>query len=149
MDLLERFTEYASAFGDVFKSDDWTVLEPFFTEGAVYALEGADFFAGRHEGREAIFAALKASLDSFDRRFATRSLEIQDGPALREGAVWFKWQACYRSPGVPELVIGGTETITFDGDRIERLVDHFPLQMGGIVENWFSHYGSLLPDASV
>ena len=144
MDPIDRYKEYAAAFEDVVKSDDWTLLESFFTEDAVYELVGAEFFEGRHEGREAIFAALKASLDSFDRRFETRELEILEGPALKEGAVWMRWRASYRSPGVPELVIDGQELASFEGDRIARLVDVFPLEMGPITQYWFEHYGDQL-----
>ena len=33
---LERFGQYAAAFEQAFESDDWSVLEPYFTEDAVY-----------------------------------------------------------------------------------------------------------------
>jgi hypothetical protein len=145
MDAIARFTEYAAAFEDVYKSDDWTALEGFFAEDAVYELSGAEFFAGRHQGRDAVFAALKASLDSFDRRFETRQLEVLEGPALREGGVWLRWRASYRSPGVPELTIDGEESVFFEGDRIVRMVDRFPLEMGPITAYWFEQYGSRLP----
>lgn len=144
MDPIGRYKEYAAAFEDVFKSDDWTQLESFFTENAVYEMVGADFFAARHEGRDAIFAALKTSLDSFDRRFETRELKILEGPGLKEGAVWMRWRASYRSRGVPELVIDGQELATFEGDRIARLVDVIPLEMGEITQYWFEHYGHQL-----
>ena len=145
MDPIGRFREYAAAFEEVFESDDWTLLEGFFSEDAVYELVGAELFEGRHEGRDAIFAALKASLDNFDRRFETRQLEILEGPALEEGAVWMRWRASYRTPGVPELVIDGQESARFEGDRIVRLVDVFALEMGHISQYWFEHYGSRLP----
>jgi hypothetical protein len=147
MDAIARFTEYAAAFEDVYKSDDWTALERFFSEDAVYELTGADLFVGRHEGRDAVFAALKASLDRFDRRFETRQLEALEGPALRDGAVWMRWRASYRSPGVPELVIDGQESVFFEGDRIVRMVDDFPLEMGPITAYWFEQYGDRLPPA--
>ena len=67
-----------------------------------------------------------------------------EGPLEREGAVWFKWRLGYSGPGVPELSMDGTETAYFEGDRIQRLVDHIPLEMGAITEHWMSHYQSLL-----
>lgn len=147
MDAIARFMEYAEAFETVYESDDWTLLEGFFSEDAVYELTGAEFFAGRHEGRDKIFAALKASLDRFDRRFETRELEMLEGPALRGGAVWLRWRSSYRSPHIPELVIDGAESAFFEGDRIVRLVDAIPLEMGPITAYWFEHYGNRLPPA--
>lgn len=144
MDPMTRFREYAAAFEDVVKSDDFSVLEPFFSEDAVYELIGGPPFAGRHEGREAVFAYLKQSLDSFDRRFGSRQLEVLDGPALRDGAVWMRWRVCYKSAGLPELVLDGEETVSFEGDRIGRLEDRFPFEMAPLVEHWFSHYGDQL-----
>lgn len=145
MEPLERFIAYATAFEETVRSDDWTGLEAFFTDDALYEVTGSPIFAARHQGREAVFAGLKASLDAIDRRFETRELEMLKGPELRDGAVRFKWRAAYRSPGVPELVFEGLETVVFEGDRIRHLVDEIPLEMGGITEHWLNHYETLLP----
>ncbi len=144
MDPLARFIEYASAFEEAVKSDDWSTLESYFTEDAVYEVTGSPAFAVKCEGRESVFAALKASLDALDRRFETREFEMLEGPTSREGVVRFKWRVCYRGPGVPELVIDGWEAAYFEGDRIQRLVDDIPMEMGSITEHWMNHYQSLL-----
>lgn len=145
MNPIERFGEYAEAFETFVKTDDSAVLEPFFCEDAVYETLGGPPFAGRHEGREAVFGYLKASLDAFDRRFETRELELLEGPALRDGSVWLRWRACYRSPGLPELAIDGEETVRFEGDRILRLEDTIPSEMSALTEHWFDHYAEKLP----
>ena len=75
--VANTFREYATAFEDVVKTDDFRRLEPFFAEDAVYEIRGGPPFAGRHVGRAAILAYLKASLDGFDRRFQTRRLDIR------------------------------------------------------------------------
>jgi hypothetical protein len=144
MEPLARFLEYAAAFEKVVETDDWKLLEPFFTEDAVYEIRGTEPFSARHRGRDAIFEGLKRSLDAMDRRFETRELEVLEGPELREGAVWLKWRASYRSPGVPELVLDGVETAEFEGDRIVRLTDIVPLEMSAITRHWLDHYESLL-----
>jgi hypothetical protein len=144
MDPLRRFAEYAAAFETFFESNDEAAIEPFFSEDAVYEILGGPPFAGRHEGRAAVFTHLRASLDGFDRLFATRELELLEGPELRDAAVWLRWRASYRSPGVPELVIDGEESVTFSGDRIVRLEDVFALQMSALVERWFGQYGDRL-----
>lgn len=147
MDPIARFAEYAAAFERVYASDDWSQLEPYFTEDAEYLMVGSQAFAGRHSGRDAAFAALKRSVDSLDRRFQKREVQLLEGPALVEGAVWFRWRASYRSEGVPELVIDGEERVEFEGDRIRRLTDRFPLETGSIFEHWMSHYANRLPPA--
>lgn len=144
MDPLERFGAYAAAFESFYDSDDLAILEPFFTEDAVYEISGGPPFAGRHQGRDAVLAYLKRSVDGFDRRFASRELELLGGPELRKGAVWLRWRANYRSPGLPELSIDGEETVEFEGDRIRVLRDDFALQASAIVAHWFDHYGGEL-----
>jgi len=144
-DTLARFLEYAAAFEKVVETDDWSGLEPYFAEDSVYHVSGPPPFAGRHEGRESVFAALKASLDNLDRRFETRQVDMLEGPELRNGGVWFRWRASYRSPGLPELVIDGEESVVFEGSQIQELKDHLEPQMGGIAESWIQHYGAMLP----
>ena len=41
MSALARFQQYAEAFEEVFESDDWSHLEPYFTEDAVYEIHAA------------------------------------------------------------------------------------------------------------
>jgi hypothetical protein len=142
---VERFQEYARAFEDFAKSDDPAVLEPFFSEHVVYEILGGGPLEGRHVGRAAVLAHLTASLDGFDRRFATRELQLLEGPVERAGAVWMRWRANYRSPGLPELSIDGEETAHFEGDRISRLEDRLPPEATSIMQVWFEAYGDRLP----
>lgn len=144
MNPLERFGAYAAAFEQYVETNDPAVLEPFFSEDAVYEILGGPPFAGRHEGREAVFAHFRASLDGFDRLFEQRELELRAGPELRGDEVWLAWRATYRSQGLPELVVDGEESVHFAGDRIARLEDRFELAMSGLVERWFEIYGEKL-----
>jgi hypothetical protein len=146
VDLIARFQEYADAFEVVFENDDWSLLEPYFTEKTVYEIHAAPPFGARTEGREAVFAALKASLDSVDRRFDTRDLEITEGPELRDGAVWFRWRVRYGRAGTPGMVIEGTETARYEGDRIALLEDTFTEQsQAGVLEFLGAHGDKLKP----
>ena len=36
MSILERYQGYAAAFEQTYEDDDWSRIEPFFAEGAVY-----------------------------------------------------------------------------------------------------------------
>jgi len=128
MDPVERFQEYADAFEVVFDTDDWSTLEPFFTEDAVYEIHADPPFGARTEGRDAVFEALKESLDANDRRYDSREMEYLEGPLLRDGAVWMAWRITYTAGDAPELVFEGEETAHFEGDRIVLLEDHFSEQ---------------------
>ena len=60
MNSLARFQQYADAFEEVFESDDWSRLEPYFTEDAIYEIHAAPPFGARSEGRaHLIFARSK------------------------------------------------------------------------------------------
>jgi hypothetical protein len=125
VDPIARFGEYAAAFEVAFAKDDWSAVEPYFSEDAVYEILGGPPFAGKWEGRRAVLEYLKASLDAFDRRFETRELELLEGPELRDGAVWIRWRGTYRVADAPPFVMEGEETARFQGERIARLEDRF------------------------
>lgn len=126
MTLLERFMAYAAAFEDAYASDDWSKLDPHFTDDAVYETIAAPPFGNRTEGRLALQEFFKVLVDGFDRRFDTRSVEILEGPVERGNTVWFRWAGTYTRAGVPALRIEGEETATFEGERIKRLEDRMP-----------------------
>ena len=149
MNPVARFGEYAAAFERAFEDDDWSVLEPYFTDDAVYETLAGPPFGGRHEGRDALFAALKRSLDTYDRRFDTRELALLEGPEDRDGAAWIRWRATYRVGDAPPMVIEGEETAYFEGDRIVRLEDRFSEESGKGALEWMEQHGeSLKPAAS-
>jgi hypothetical protein len=144
MDAIARFGEYAQAFEKAYESDDWSILEPYFTADAVYEIIGDPPLSGRKEGRDAVFDHLKTSVDGFDKRFDTRELELLKGPELRDGAVWLRWQVRYTRAGLPELKFVGEETARFEGDRIDRLVDRYGDGVAASVASYFSTHGAKL-----
>ncbi|MCZ6464612.1 MAG: nuclear transport factor 2 family protein [Proteobacteria bacterium] len=145
MDPIARFGEYATAFEDVYKSDDWSLLDPYFTDDAVYEIEADPPFGARHEGRAVIYKALKESLDNNDRRFASRNLELLEGPKNVDGAVWIRWRATYTLEGAPDFVMNGEETAHFEGDRISRLVDVFTEETQKNALAYLRAHGDKLP----
>ena len=104
--MIDRFLAYAVAFEEGVKSDDWSVVEPFFTEDAVYETNNGPPFGGKREGRAAILAFFKQSLDEFDRRFDSREGDLLEGPTEKDGSVWIKFVATYRVAGARQR--GGT-----------------------------------------
>ena len=124
MNLIHRFIEFAAAFEKTFVDDDWSHLEGFFTEEAVYEVTGGLPLGGRWEGRAAVLVHLRESLEELDRCFETRQTEIVGAPTVEGETVRFEWRGTYRTQGMPELVFGGVETAEFDGERIRMLVDN-------------------------
>lgn len=144
MRLTERFLQYAAAFEECVADDDWSRLEAYFTEDAVYETKADPPYDFVHEGRAAVCAGLKASLDNFDRRFADRRLELLEGPTETDDTVWLRWRATYTVEGAPDLSIEGEERARFVGDRIARLEDTIPSDAASRVTAYFGQYGDRL-----
>ncbi len=125
MSNIARFAAYAAAFENAYESDDWSVVEPFFAENAVYDAGSARFLGGHFEGRDAILAYFKDALDGFDRRFDSREITPIEGPVEEGDQVRVRGSATYRAEGVPELVLVLDEIVTFDGDLIVRIEDRY------------------------
>lgn len=146
MDRIARFMGYAAAFEEAYASDDWSKIEPFFTEDAVYQPLGA--FGAPIEGRQALKAAFKKMVDAFDRRFASRGVEVVDGPTVRDDTVWFRWAATYTLPGAPALRMVGEETAVFAGDRIRHLEDRMADEEAKSVLAYMAAHGAKLKPAA-
>ena len=137
MAIQDRYLEYAEAFEKSFKDDNWARIEPYFTDGAVYEGEPVA------RGRAAILVKLQNSVDNFDRRMDTRTLTFQK-PTTRADAVTVRWKATYTKKGLPDLTLSGTETATFEGDRIASLRDDFDADAQKAMGEWMEKHGKAL-----
>ena len=144
MSIVARFGEYAAAFEKVFENDDWSILEPYFTENAVYEVLANPPLGGRQDGRDNIFSGIKIALDTFDRRFDGRVLELVDGPEVRDGAVWIRWRGTYQLSEAPDFILEGEETAHFEGDRISRLEDTFSEGTDEKLQRYMEEHGAKL-----
>lgn len=124
MNLVQRFLAYASAFEETYVDDDWSRLEPFFTEGATYRVTGGPPLGGLWTGRAAVIDHLHDVVEHFDRRFDERRVDIEGAPEVGDEELAFDWRATYTLAGAPDLVVRGRERAVFDGDRIHTLEDH-------------------------
>jgi hypothetical protein len=77
MSLVARFEAYAADFEVTYADDDWSRLEPYFTEDAVYSTPANGV---RISGRTSVLAVLKAAVSGFDRRCDSRRLWTTVGP---------------------------------------------------------------------
>jgi hypothetical protein len=137
MGILDRYLAYADAFEESFVDDDWSRIEPFFTESAVYEGEPDA------QGRAAVIAKLKGGVDAFDRRMDSRRIEFEK-PTTDGDTLVVRWKGTYTKKGRPDLVISGTETAIFEGDRIARLRDTFDAGAQKAMGEWMAAHGSAL-----
>jgi len=139
---IPRFAAYAAAFEKAYEDDEWSALEEFFSEDAVYEIGMPILGAERCEGREAILGWFKDVLDRFDRNFESRELEAIEGPREEGNEVWLRGAAIYRAPGVPEFRLVLKETLRFEGDRIVHLEDQYTDEMKEETDRFIREYGS-------
>jgi SnoaL-like protein len=126
MSLIPQFGAYAAAFEKAYVADEWSLVAPYFTEDAVYDAGLPELLGGRMEGRAAILDYFREVLNRFDRRFASRRVELLEGPRETGRSVWIKGRALYTAAGAPDLVFDLEETAHFDGACIRLLTDAYP-----------------------
>jgi hypothetical protein len=137
MSILDRFQAYAEAFEESYVDDDWSRIEPFFTEDAVY--EGDP----DARGREAVLAKLRGGIDAFDRKMDRRIPDFQT-PKVDGNQLVMKWTVRYEKADAPDLVLSGVETAVFEGDRIALLRDDFDPEAQKAIGEWMAEHGAKL-----
>ena len=147
MNDVERFEQYAADFEVAFESDDWSAVGRHFSEDAVYETLAGPPMGGCYEGRNAVLASMKQTLDGFDRRFDSREVTFLEGPEMRDGSVWLRALVNYSVAGAPDLTLEGIATATFDGDRIIRLEDSYPQGVADVVVKYLNAHGAKLRPA--
>ncbi len=108
MSIADRFQSYADAFEETYLDDDWSRIEQYFTEDAVY--EGAPEDA---HGRSAVLAKLKDSVNALDRRMDSRTVDFEQ-PSVTGNTIKVKWKASYSKAGCRDLLLSGAETAVFE-----------------------------------
>jgi hypothetical protein len=138
MSILDRYQAYADAFEVSYEDDDWSRIEPYFTEDAVYEGDPEDA-----QGRDAVLAKLKGGVDGFDRNMDSRTPDFNP-PSIDGDTLRMQWSVTYTKAGAPDLVISGLETATFEGDRIARLRDDLDPAAQKAMGEWMAAHGALL-----
>jgi len=140
MDNPTCFMQYAAAFEETFKDDDWSRLRQYFTPDAVYTIEAETFPATLH-GPDAIFAGMKKSLDGFDRRFDSRTIAIVDPPVFEGDTMRVGWEVTYGKSGTEPFVLPGRTTAQFRDGKIAKLTDHYDASVGPAAAAWIRKSG--------
>ena len=139
MGIQERYTEYADAFEKTMADDDWSRLEQYFSDDAVYEGEPVA------RGRAALLKRLQNSVNTFDRRMDSRTVTFEK-PTVKGNVVTARWRGVYTKKGLPDLTISGLEHATFDGNRIASLDGEFDPSAQKAMDAWMQKHGSALQD---
>ena len=137
MNIEGRYQAYAEAFEQSYADNDWSRIEQYFTQDAVY--EGDPDASGR----DAVLAKLKTGVDNFDRRMDSRAPDFEP-PTVEGDTLTMKWSVSYTKAGAPDLRISGVETAVFEGDRIALLRDTFDPEAQKAMGEWMAQHGALL-----
>ncbi len=148
MSPLESFIAYANAFEETFIDDDWSRLERYFAEDAIYEVVGGAM-ACRIQGRPAIFAGLKKSLDGFDRRVDGRVVQVTSEPKVAEDSVSLQWSVTYSKEGAPDYVLEGSSRARYVDGLIVELVDSYGPEADETARGWMSKYAPELDPSYV
>ena len=95
----------------------------------------------RVTGPEAIFAALKKSLDGFDRRFERRRVALRGLPRPGWNRLTLDWAGTYTTAGWTPLVLEGTSKVLYRQGRIARLSDSFAVGSNEMLRAWSTQNG--------
>lgn len=151
-DAIQTFGAYASAFEETFADDDWSRLEQYFAEDARYEISGGPF-ACAIDGRDAILAGLKKSIDGFDRKFDYREIELTSGPTVTSTGdgdgdeLRMTWKVHYRMDGAPDISLPGASMLRVNDGVIQLLRDEYNDEELSEIGAWLAEHGAGL-DAS-
>jgi len=135
MDTLQRFLAYAGDFEKTLADDDWSRLTQYFNDDAVYEVK-APSFGCKLEGPKAIFAGIKKSLDGFDRKFASRDIELKGAPEVEGDEMRMKWEVTYHQKDVPDFILRGNSVVRYRDGKIAHISDCYD----AAVENEFADW---------
>lgn len=147
MSDLAHFAAYAQAFEIAFLTDDWSHIEPHFTDDAAHVVAATGLLAADDQGRDAVVSGLRDVVHQLDRRFDVRIPEILEGPMRREDGVWMRFRLTLRREGVPDLEIEGTHLAAFRDGRIARIDERVAPQICSQVDATLRNFDALLKPA--
>lgn len=139
MNLLDRFFAYAQDFEKTYADDDWSRLETYFAPDAVYLVEKVSF-ACRVEGRDAVLAGMRRSVDGFDRK-CKRDLGFNGKPYVEGDRVVLPWKGTYTHGDAPPLAISAIQTADYRDGLIVKLTDLYDDDVAARYDAWLAEHG--------
>ena len=144
MSDLARFYAYARAFEVAVLTDDWTLLEPFFTPDAEHRVVGPAPFACDDRGRDAVIAGLRASVDRIERRCDARIPEVIAGPEIRTEGIWMRFGVGLRHAGLADLWFEGEHVVAMREGRIARIDEQMDPASSAAAAAWLREHAARL-----
>ncbi len=135
MDIMQQFMAYAGDFERTLADDDWTRLQRYFANDAVYEVK-AESFGCHLTGPAAIFAGMKKSLDGFDRKFTKRDIEVTSGPEISGDEMRMGWKVAYTKEALPPFVLRGNSTVRYADGKIVYLADSYDPSVAAELAAW-------------
>jgi hypothetical protein len=135
MDILTHFLAYAGDFEKSYKDDEWTRLNQYFTDDAVYEVKGLGTNC-RLQGPTAIFKGIKKSLDGFDRRFDSRKIDITSAPVVEGDTMRVGWVVTYEKKGLAPFPLRGRSEARYRDGKIAYLGDSYDAAMAADAVEW-------------
>ena len=124
MSPLEPFMAYARDFEATYADDDWSRLEKYFADDAVYEVKNVSY-ACRLVGPEAIFTGIKKSLDNFDRPMDRRKIDVLAPPRVDGDRLEIDWAVTYTLGDAPQVRVEATSAVVVGDGRITHLEDAY------------------------
>ena len=141
---IQVFMAYAAAFEESYADDQWGRLEAYFPVDAHYVVSGGPF-ACEIQGRSAMLAGLKKSLDGFDRHFDHRQIELVGAPSVvttdQGDEIQIRWNVHYGKAGAPDVILPGSSVILVHNGRIQQLTDVYVDEELAEIGVWLAEYG--------
>jgi len=149
---IQVFMAYAAAFEESYADDDWSRIEQYFADDARYTVSGGPF-ACEIDGRAAVIAGLKKSLDGFDRHFDHREIELTSGPVLAESGdgheIRMTWNVHYQKAGAPNVILPGSSVVQVLDGQIQHLTDVYVDEELAEIGAWLAAHGDGLDGSYV
>ncbi len=122
MSAMETFMAYAADFEKSYDDDDWDRVAPHFSDDAVYEVR-SESMGCQLTGPQQIVAGFKKSLDGFDRRFDTRTIEIVGDIEQRGDELDAVWKVHYTKKGLAPYTLDGRSIIRCNDGKVVSLID--------------------------
>lgn len=144
MSLVGTFDTYAEAFEVGVATRDWSGVAGLMADDVVWTLELPPPLGGTHVGRDNVIAAIRRSVDHFDRRFDLRHPQTTKPPAEIPSGVYLPWRVTYSRQGLPDFALIGEEWDLFRDGKMTLHYERFhnPGEMGAFLTRY---HDQLLP----
>ncbi len=144
MSQCSEFIHHTLIFEQAFITDDWSLLEPFYSADAIHTVLDGGPLACEDIGPAAIARGLGRGVHVVDRRFDVRIPQIIEGPTVREDGVWMRFRLTFRRAGLPELNIEGEHRTVHRGGRIVEFREVLAPGHGAMTETYLREHDAAL-----